>query len=83
MLLQWKKKIGIRHEVSGFEPPLLHLIIVSPFLSLTTKTLPCWQKNCKKCSVLEEENNRLFVDAYGPRDELTLRGAVMPKSPDL
>ena len=52
--------------------PLLHLDYRQPFLSLTIQNLlSCWQEKTQEMQRLEEENNRLFIDAYGLQDELT------------
>ncbi len=52
--------------------PLLHSDYRQPFLKATYQNLRThWQEMTQEMQRLEEENNRIFIDAYGLQDELT------------
>ena len=70
MLLQWKEKDWDSCEVSWdfVNLPLLHLDYPSaPFLALQPKPPLLLARKTQEMQRLEEENSRLFIDAYGCR----------------
>ena len=52
--------------------PLLARSYIQPSLSFTYEAIAgLWRQKMAEMQRLEEENNRLFIDAYGLKDELT------------
>ncbi|CAM5782828.1 BREX-1 system adenine-specific DNA-methyltransferase PglX [Castellaniella caeni] len=52
--------------------PLLHSDHLQPTLKASYQSLRAnWRKMTQEMQRLEEENNRIFIDAYGLQDELT------------
>ena len=78
-LISYSKSDWDAHETSwGFTtPPLLSLDYRAETLSTSYANLRAyWQSITVETQRLEEENNRIFIDAYGLADELTPEVAI-------
>jgi type II restriction/modification system DNA methylase subunit YeeA len=72
-LSRFQRKDWDSYETSwGFASlPLLHLITARPHSRPATRSSAHWREMTLEMQRLEQENNRIFIDAYGLQDELT------------